>query len=79
MTPCLIPEYAVGIRAARVHTSDQFAQPRCYKNAWHGAAIGEWETKMIAPGADIPKGWRVIYADDTHTTIRYTYWLRVTP
>ena len=40
---CMLPEYAVGIRSFRVHTSDAFAQPRCYKNAIHGAKIGEWE------------------------------------
>ena len=39
---CLIPEYAIGIRAFRVHTSDAFAQPRCFKNAMHGARMGEW-------------------------------------
>lgn len=40
---CLIPEYAIGIRAFRQHASDAFAQPRCLKHAIHGAAIGEWE------------------------------------
>lgn len=39
---CLIPEYAIGIRAFRAHTSDAFAQPRCMKNAIHGGKIGEW-------------------------------------
>lgn len=40
---CFIPEYAIGIRAHRAVMSDRFAQPRCYKNAIHGMAIGEWE------------------------------------
>ncbi len=40
---CLIPEYAIGIRAWRTHASDAFAQPRCFKNAIHGGKIGEWE------------------------------------
>lgn len=40
---CIIPEYAVGVRAWRVVTSDQFAQPRCLRHAIHGAKIGEWE------------------------------------
>ena len=39
---CLIPEYAIGIRAFRSHASDAFAQPRCYMHAIHGAKIGEW-------------------------------------
>ena len=39
---CLIPEYAIGIRAHRTVTSDAFAQPRCMKNAIHGAKVGEW-------------------------------------
>ena len=38
----MLPEYAVGIRAFRVHTSDAFAQPRCFANAIHGARIGAW-------------------------------------
>ena len=44
---CLIPEYAVGIRAWRTHMSDAFAQPRCFKDAIHGAKIGEWEYRVI--------------------------------
>lgn len=40
---CLIPEYAIGVRAFRSHPSDAFAQPRCLSNAMHGAAIGAWE------------------------------------
>lgn len=40
---CLIPEYAIGIRAFRTHASDAFAQPRCMKNAIHGAKVGEWK------------------------------------
>ena len=39
---CLIPEYAIGIRAHRAHPSDAFAQPRCWKDAMHGVKIGEW-------------------------------------
>jgi hypothetical protein len=42
---CLIPEYAVGIRAFRTVTSDAFAQPRCYANCIHGAKIGAWEVR----------------------------------
>lgn len=40
---CFYPEYAVGIRAYRLHSSDAFAQPRCIKTAIHGAKIGAWE------------------------------------
>ncbi len=39
---CLIPEYAIGIRAFRVVTSDAFAQPRCYRDALHGMKLGAW-------------------------------------
>lgn len=39
---CLIPEYAIGIRAFRAHPSDAFALPRCLKDAIHGARIGAW-------------------------------------
>jgi len=39
---CLIPEYAIGIRAFRAHPADAFAQPRCWKDAMHGVRIGEW-------------------------------------
>ena len=39
---CLIPEYAIGIRAFRAHPSDTFGQPRCHKDALHGMKIGEW-------------------------------------
>ncbi len=40
---CLIPDYAIGIRAFRVVVSDTFAQPRCFLHAIHGATIGAWE------------------------------------
>lgn len=43
MRETIIPEYAIGIRAFRVHASDAFAQPRCFKNAIHGGKIGDWE------------------------------------
>ncbi len=39
---CLMPEYAIGIRAYRAHPSDAFAQPRCQKDALHGMKIGDW-------------------------------------
>ena len=42
---CLIPEYAIGIRAFRAHASDAFAQPRCFANAIHGGKIGDWYWK----------------------------------
>jgi hypothetical protein len=42
---CLIPEYAIGIRDFRTVTSDAFAQPRCFRNAIHGAKIGAWEVR----------------------------------
>lgn len=44
---CLYPEYAIGIRAMRGHPSDRFAQPRCIKNAIHGAKEGEWEYRIV--------------------------------
>lgn len=40
---CIIPEWAIGIRAFRTHTSDAFAQPRCLRDALHGMKIGAWE------------------------------------
>lgn len=41
---CFIPEYAIGIRAyGRVIAQDAFGQPRCYKDAIHGAKVGAWE------------------------------------
>lgn len=43
----LYPEYAVGIRAARTIPQDAFGQPRCLKNAIHGAKVGAWECRMI--------------------------------
>lgn len=44
---CTIPEYAVGIRAFRMHPSDAFAQPRCLATALHGMKIGVWEYRTI--------------------------------
>lgn len=41
---CIIPEYAIGIRAYGVQIAqDAFAQPRCLRNAIHGAKVGMWE------------------------------------
>jgi len=39
---CLIPEYAIGIRAFRTIPQDAFGQPRCLKDAIHGAKVGAW-------------------------------------
>jgi len=38
-----IPEYAIGIRAFRPLPGAAFAQPRCLKDAIHGAKVGAWE------------------------------------
>lgn len=40
---CLIPEYAIGIRAYRTIAQDAFGLPRCYRDAIHGAKVGMWE------------------------------------
>ena len=39
---CLIPEYAIGIRAWRTIPQDAFGLPRCCKDAIHGMKIGTW-------------------------------------
>ena len=39
---CLIPEYAIGIRAFRTIPQDAFGLPRCCKDAIHGMKIGAW-------------------------------------
>ena len=39
---CLIPEYAIGIRAWRTIPQDAFGLPRCCKDAIHGMKIGAW-------------------------------------
>jgi len=76
---CLLPEYAVGIRAFRTIMSDAFAQPRCYKDAIHGIAQGAWEYRTLTAGHAVPHGWRVVYQCPTHQLIKYTYWERITP
>jgi len=39
---CIIPEYAIGIRAFRALPAGAFALPRCLNNCIHGAKVGQW-------------------------------------
>ena len=50
---CLIPEYAIGIRAFRVLPASAFAQPRCLRNCIHGAKVGQWQNGIV--------DWEYIY------------------
>lgn len=39
-----LPEYAVGVKSYGRHIAqDAFGQPRCLKDAIHGAKVGAWE------------------------------------
>lgn len=44
---CIIPEYAIGIRAFRALPASAFALPRCMKNCIHGAKVGQWGMGII--------------------------------
>jgi hypothetical protein len=50
---CIIPEYAIGIRAFRALPAAAFAQPRCLKHCIHGAKVGQWYGGIV--------DWEYIY------------------
>ena len=54
---CIIPEYAIGIRAYRLLPASAFAQPRCLATCIHGAKVGQWEYR----GGTRITDWEYIY------------------
>jgi hypothetical protein len=44
---CIIPEYAVGIRAFRALPASAFALPRCLRTCVHGAKVGAWGVGIV--------------------------------
>lgn len=50
---CIIPEYAIGIRAYRALPASAFALPRCFKDCIHGAKVGQWRGRIV--------DWEYIY------------------
>lgn len=75
-----MPSSDTGSRVTcRAHASDAFAQPRDPENGLHGLAIGAWEYIAVVgdPGPLIRSGWEVVYSCESHTTLKYTHWERI--